>query len=133
MGSYQSQPDNKPTTEVIKNMEVSYEIVSPEFKEQLIATTAEIRDIFVHEPEFVIVEAPKAETTFHLFDVTEEVKEIKVKEVVEFVNITEVDNGVIKHSLEESNSGTAIMGSAKASGETRAKDLEHCAAMHTLP
>lgn len=90
-----------PTTEAIKNMEVSYEIVSPEFKEQLIATTAEIRDIFVHEPEFVIVEAPKAETTFHLFDVTEEVKEIKVKEVVEFVNITEVDNGVIKHSLEE--------------------------------
>lgn len=90
-----------PTTEAIKNIEVSYEIVSPEFKEQLIATTAEIRDIFVHEPEFVIVEAPKAENTFHLFDVTEEVKEIKVKEVVEFVNITEVDNGVIKHSLEE--------------------------------
>lgn len=89
------------TTDAIKNLEVNYEIVDPEHKEQLITTTSQIRDIFVYEPEFVIVESPKAETTFQLFDISEEVKDIKVNQVVEFVNITEVDNGVIKHSLEE--------------------------------
>ncbi len=89
------------TTDAIKNLEVNYEIVDPEHKEQLITTTSQIRDIFVYEPEFVIVESPKAETTFQLFDISEEVKDIKVNQVVEFVNITEVDKGVIKHSLEE--------------------------------
>jgi cell division protein FtsZ len=48
------------------------------------------------------VEEPKVNTDRLIFDLTNEIKDIKVNEAVEFVPVTEVtQNGVIRHSLEE--------------------------------
>jgi cell division protein FtsZ len=91
------------TTFDIKNIEVAYEIVSAKFEEELIKTTSEISEIFVKDPKYVIIEKPIMETEQPLlFDITEEIKAIAVKEPVEFIPFAEVEkNEVIKHSLEE--------------------------------
>jgi len=109
------------TTEAIKNIEFTYEWVSPRKENQFTNTTSEIREIFVKELEFVIVEKEQIMLSFDepvvVNNLVEEVKEenvvyfeltpdlineIKVNEHVEFVPITDVDNkGIVRYSLEE--------------------------------
>ncbi|MGH2664927.1 cell division protein FtsZ [Flavobacterium sp.] len=111
--------DLVPTTELIKNLDVTFEIVSAKSIEanNFYFTSPEVKEIEVVDPQFVVKEQDQIALTFDLpiqkvqetvntdkliFDLTNEIKEIKVNEAVEFVPITEVtQNGVIKHSLEE--------------------------------
>jgi len=45
-----------PTSELIKKIEITYEIVAPFIENQLFATTPEVREIIVINTKFVIVE-----------------------------------------------------------------------------
>jgi cell division protein FtsZ len=114
--------DLVPTSEFLKNLDVTFEIVSPiaGFEDDFF-TTSETKQIKVSEPEFVAKEEltfsfdlpmaneEKAEETirFDLNDVndpsvSELVKQITVNQPVQVVPITEVnENGIIKYSLEE--------------------------------
>jgi cell division protein FtsZ len=105
-----------PTTDSIKNIEVSFELVSPFNENQLLKTTPEIREIFVREPEFVIVEKDQTTLSFDIatnkiieeekpiyFDLTPDLtNEIKVNEPKQVIPMTEVnETGVVRYSLEE--------------------------------
>jgi cell division protein FtsZ len=106
--------------EFIKNLDVTFEIVSPEKPLDFTFTTpvADVTQIKV--TDFVEVKEEQAAFSFDLpiakpevnepfidenkilFELTNETKNIKVNEPVEFVPVTEVnENGVIKYSLEE--------------------------------
>lgn len=106
--------------EFIKNLDVTFEIVSPEKPLDFTFTTpaADVTQIKVND--FVEVKEEQAAFSFDLpiakpevnepfidenkilFELTNETKNIKVNEPVEFVPVTEVnENGVIKYSLEE--------------------------------
>lgn len=109
--------------EFIKNLDVTFEIVSPEQPLDFTFTTpvaqvknvAEIKvtdhievkeeqatfsfDLPIAKPE---INEPFIDENKILFELTSETKNIKVNEPVEFVPVTEVnENGVIKYSLEE--------------------------------
>lgn len=109
--------------EFIKNLDVTFEIVSPEKPLDFTFTTpvaevknvAEIKvtdhievkeeqvtfsfDLPIAKPE---INEPFIDENKILFELTNETKNIKVNEPVEFVPVTEVnENGVIKYSLEE--------------------------------
>lgn len=108
-----------PTTEFINNIEVTYEIVTPSIENELFLTTPEVREIFVKEPEFVIVEKeqvtfsfdlPKEETKETektiLFDLeqpkptaTNDIIVNEPKHVIPFTEISET--GIVKYSLED--------------------------------
>ncbi len=99
--------DLVPTSEFLKNLEVTFEIVSPiaGFEDDFF-TSHETKEIKVSEHEQVSftfdlpVSEQKKEETIR-FDLSE-VNDIKVNEPVQFVPVTEVnENGVIKYSLEE--------------------------------
>jgi cell division protein FtsZ len=106
--------------EFIRNLDVTFEIVSPIKDIDFTFTAPVVNDIKVVEPQVVREEIqnlftfdlpvstpePKAETKITdnkiFFDLTEETKDIKVNEHIEFVPVTELkENGVIKYSLEE--------------------------------
>lgn len=105
--------DLVPTSEFIKNLDVTFEIVSaPSMPEQFQFTT--IDAIKVHEPEtykpeqatfsfdLPILEDKKAPQENALFNLTDETRNIQVKEAVEVVPMTEVNkDGVVRYSLEE--------------------------------
>ncbi|SFA77617.1 cell division protein FtsZ [Flavobacterium swingsii] len=111
--------DLVPTTELIKNLDVTFEVVSSKAIDvnDFYFTSPEVKEIEVIDPQFVVNEPEQITFTFDLpiqkapetvntdrliFDLTNEIKDIKVNEAVEFVPMTEVtQNGVIKHSLEE--------------------------------
>ncbi len=106
-------------SEFIKNIDVTFEIVSPisdidftveapkvaeirEVQQQRVVERQEQTtfsfDLPVAKSEPV---APKEEAPI-LFELTEETREIKVNQPVQFVPVTELsDNGIIKYSLEE--------------------------------
>ncbi len=108
-----------PTTEFIKNLEVTFEIVSPEPSQQFFFTTPEVKEIVVKEPKFVAKEEEQISFSFDLsvpktdtvpavdenkffFELTPETRDIKVNEPVQVVPVTELnENGVIRYSLEE--------------------------------
>ncbi|MFN3757499.1 MAG: cell division protein FtsZ, partial [Flavobacterium sp.] len=103
-----------PTTDTIRNMEVSFEIVDAEGAHHLMRITPEIREIVVRDPEFVIVETSKPTMTYDtprekvqgttlLFELDPvSTNEIKVNEPVQVIPVTEVNKeGVIRYSLEE--------------------------------
>ncbi len=107
-----------PTTDLIKNIDVMYEIVSPYLENQLFATTPEVREIIVKDPEFVIVEKEQVTLSFDLsIDKTVEpekektvlfdldpvaTNEIIVNEPKQVIPLTEVnETGVVRYSLEE--------------------------------
>jgi cell division protein FtsZ len=108
-----------PTSEFIKNIDVTFEIVTPSREVDFFATTPEVKEIMVNEPEFVIVEKQQITLPFEapvvakveetvaehaiLFDLNPAVtNEIMVNEPVQFVPITEQgQSGVIRYSLEE--------------------------------
>ncbi len=108
------------TTEALKNINVTFEIIAPQVKEESVfeitSSPKPIREIEVVEPEFVV--AKEDDLLFSLdmfetkseekkenqiiFNLTDEAKDIVVNEHVEFIPVTEVEkNGIIKHSLEE--------------------------------
>ncbi|MDY0088852.1 MAG: cell division protein FtsZ [Flavobacteriaceae bacterium] len=103
------------TTEVLKNIEVSFEIVSPQAESSLFTITPEIREIIVKEPEFVIVEKEKPLFEVELSEgLQPELKnenpvnievtanDIKVNEPVQVIPVTELnETGVIHYSLED--------------------------------
>ncbi|WP_281297340.1 cell division protein FtsZ [Flavobacterium limnophilum] len=114
-------------TEFIKNLDVTFEIVSPIKDIDFMISepkVADVKDIFVVEPK--IAERPE-QTTFSfdlplfnmpaapepapvakveekkvMFELTDETRNIKVNEPVQFVPVTELtDKGIIRYSLEE--------------------------------
>ena len=103
-----------PTTEFLKNIDVTFEVVAPDVVNNFEIITPQIREIEVVEPEFVkakenefnfslnLFEDKKEENNQIVFDLTDEIKEMEVKEPVNFIPVTEVgQNGIIKYSLED--------------------------------
>lgn len=114
-------------TEFIKNLDVTFEIVSPINDTDFMISepkVADVKDIFVVEPKIVerheqatfsfdlpLFNTPaapkptpvaKVEEKKVMFELTEETRNIKVNEPVQFVPITELtDKGIIRYSLEE--------------------------------
>lgn len=100
----------------IRNLDVTFEIVSPIEDIDFQFTTPEINEIKVAEPKIVAKEEEQITFSFDLplaqpeakeeskilFDLTDTARDIKVNEQIEFVPVTEVDQkGIIKYSLEE--------------------------------
>ncbi|MCW2120541.1 cell division protein FtsZ [Flavobacterium sp. 7A] len=103
-------------SEFIKNLDVTFEIVSPikdiefTFTQPRVATkTVQTRTVERQEQAVFTfdlpIEKPKAvvkEEENVVFELTPETREIKVNEPVQFVPVTELsENGIIKYSLEE--------------------------------
>ncbi|WP_074721530.1 cell division protein FtsZ [Flavobacterium frigoris] len=106
-------------SEFIKNLDVTFEIVSPikdidfTFTSPKVAEVKEVQqpkaierqeqttfsfDLPIHRPEPV----QKVEEDKLLFELTNETRDIKVNQPVQFVPVTEVtDKGIVKYSLEE--------------------------------
>ena len=104
--------------EFIRNLDVTFEIVSPIKDIDFTFTTPAVNEIKVVEPQFIAKEEEQITFSFDLpvakpvenkveeeriiFDLSAETRDIKVNEAVEFVPVTELkENGVIKYSLEE--------------------------------
>ncbi len=117
------------TTEFIKNLDVFFENVSAEFQIKVVAQPViemvkpiqefeiisnSVREIEVIDPEFVVAPLDfnfsldlfdaKIENTQNtvVFELSEETKDIKVNEAVQFFPVTELgEEGIIKYTLEE--------------------------------
>ncbi len=103
--------------EFIRNLDVTFEIVSPIKDIDFQFTTPVVNEIKVVEPQIVAKEEEQITFSFDLpvatpevkveenrilFDLSDETRDIKVNEHVEFVPVTEINqNGVVKYSLEE--------------------------------
>lgn len=104
-----------PTTEFIKNIEVNFEIVSPQIEQEFFFTTPEIKEIVVKEPTVLL---PDNEQITFLFnepliktetpivaktsDFQTDTNHITVNEPIHFMPLTEVtDQGIVRYSLEE--------------------------------
>jgi cell division protein FtsZ len=112
-------------SEFIKNIDVTFEIVSPIKEEEFTFSTPKVEEVkqqFVEQPKAI---EKQEQTSFSfdlpllksepvksepiqekeekiLFELTNETKEIKVNQAVQFVPVTELsDKGVIRYSLEE--------------------------------
>ena len=103
-------------SEFIKNLDVTFEIVSPINDIDFTFTTPEVHAIETAQPKAVQVEEqaalsfdlplfksePVAEENKIVFELTNEINDMHVVDPVVFVPVTEVaENGVIRHSLEE--------------------------------
>ena len=104
--------------EFIRNLDVTFEIVSPIKDIEFQFTNPVVNEIKVNEPKVIAREEEQITFSFDLpiakplenkleeekiiFDLSAETKNIKVNEPIEFVSVTELnENGVIKYSLEE--------------------------------
>ncbi|WP_264566935.1 cell division protein FtsZ [Flavobacterium sp. N3904] len=108
-------------SEFIKNLDVTFEIVSPMKEIDFVVTNPVIQQVREVQSEPIRFEEKQEQTTFSfdlplqkatpahaveepnfLFELTNETKEIKVVQPVQFVPVTELsENGIIKYSLEE--------------------------------
>ena len=105
-------------SEFIKNLDVTFEIVSPINDSEFTFTTPEVKEVKAVQPKIVERQEQTAfsfdlplfkaepvapvEENKVLFELTNETREIKVNEAVQFVPVTELsDRGIIKYSLEE--------------------------------
>ncbi len=108
--------DLVPTSEFIKNLEVTFEIVAPELDVEYYFSAPEVKEIEVVAPRANYIEEEQITFSFDLpiakteapkedrflFQLTDETKNIQVNEPVEFVPMTELnESGIIKYSLEE--------------------------------
>ncbi|RVU91443.1 cell division protein FtsZ [Flavobacterium columnare] len=117
-----SNLDLVPTSEFIKNLNVTFEIVPPKqvVANEFFITSPEAKAMEVVAPEVIsaqepmaftfdlpvarkeMVTPPSATTEKNVFELTDEIKDIKVNQAVQFVSMTEVSqDGIIRHSLEE--------------------------------
>ena len=103
--------------EFIRNLDVTFEIVSPIKDLDFVVSSPEVKQIEVVEPKIYHKEEQaslsfdlplfksepvKKEETKTLFELSNETRDIKVNEPVQFVPVTELtDNGIIRYSLEE--------------------------------
>ena len=101
----------------IKNLDVTFEIVSPIKDLDFVILSSEVKQIEVVEPmiyhkeeqatlsfdlPLFKSEPAKKEETRPLFELSNETRDIKVNESVQFVPVTELsENGIIRYSLEE--------------------------------
>jgi cell division protein FtsZ len=107
-----------PTTEFIKNLDVTFEIISPvKLETEFYFTAPEVKEIFVRDAKVVMDERTAPTFSFDLpiakqnvekeeeraiLDLTNETKNIEVNKPVQVVPITEVNkSGVVRYSLEE--------------------------------
>ena len=104
-------------SEFIKNLDVTFEIVSPitDIDFTISSPVAEVKTVQPkaverHEqttfsfdlPLFKTEPVAQVEQNKVMFELTNETRDIKVNEAVQFVSVTELsDNGIIKYSLEE--------------------------------
>ena len=104
-------------TEFIKNLDVTFEIVSPIKDLDFIVTATKVKQISVVEPKVVGKEEQatfsfdlplfksepiKKEENKILFELSNETRDIKVNDPVQFVPVSELtDGGIIRYSLEE--------------------------------
>src|SRR3970282_2878591 len=102
-------------SEFIKNLDLTFEIVSPINEMEFTVTTPEVKAVqpkiverqeqtaFSFDlPLFKAEPIAPVEENKVLFELTNETREIKVNEAVQFVPVTELsDRGIIKYSLEE--------------------------------
>jgi cell division protein FtsZ len=108
-------------SEFIKNLDVTFEIVSPMKEIDFIVTNPIVEQIREVRPEPIRFEEKQEQVAFSfdlpmskpepvqakedsnfLFELTNETRDIKVVQPVQFVPVTELsDNGIIKYSLEE--------------------------------
>jgi cell division protein FtsZ len=103
--------------EFIRNLDVTFEIVSPIKDLNFVISSPTMKQVEVVEPK-ISPKAEQASFTFDLplfksepvkseenktlFELSNETKNIKVNEPVQFVPVTELtDNGIIRYSLEE--------------------------------
>jgi cell division protein FtsZ len=108
--------DLVPTLEFLKNIEVTFEIVAPELDQEYYFSAPEVNEIEVNSIQPIFeqeeqiafsfdmpiakTETPKSDNI--LFQLTEETKNIFVNEPVQFVPMTELnEGGIVKYSLEE--------------------------------
>ena len=108
--------DLVPTSEFLKNIEVTFEIVAPELDQEYYFSAPEVNEIEVNSIQPIFeqeeqiafsfdmpiakTETPKSDNI--LFQLTEETKNIFVNEPVQFVPMTELnEGGIVKYSLEE--------------------------------
>jgi len=103
----------------IRNLDVTFEIVSPinDIEVDFQFTTPTVNELKVVEPQIIAKEEDQIAFSFDLplvkpeaiedenkiiFDLSDETRDIKVNEQIEFVPVTELnENGIIKYSLEE--------------------------------
>jgi len=101
-----------PTSDFLKNIDVQFEVVTPNTTNEFEIISAGIREIEVIEPEFVKVKAEDFNLSLNLFEekadnqivfnLTEDTKQIEVKDPINVVPVTEFnENGIIKYSLED--------------------------------
>ena len=108
--------DLVPTSEFIKNLDVTFEIVAAELDTEYYFSAPDVKEINVVAPQRVPVEEEQITFSFDLpiakkevikeenslFHLTDETKNIQVNEPVQFVPMTELnESGIIKYSLEE--------------------------------
>ena len=103
--------------EFIRNLDVTFEIVSPIKDLDFVVSSLEVKEIEVVEPK-IYQKEEQATLSFDLplfkseplkneepktvFELSNETKDIKVNEAVQFVPVTELtDNGIIRYTLEE--------------------------------
>ena len=124
--------DLVPTSEFIKNIDVTFEVVSsktineddfyfttPEIEKPLAVTeiAQPVQKILNEEPTLFSFDMP---TQNHeqenklIFELTNEIKDINVNQAIEFVPVAEVQkDGIIKHSLEEYMEAETLLFEAK--------------------
>ena len=107
--------DLVPTTDFLKNIDVTFEMVAAPIQTNFEIITPQIREIEVKEPEFVVAKEDfnfsfdlfesktekKPEQTI-VFDLSQETRAMEVKDPINVVPVTEVNqSGIIKYSLED--------------------------------
>jgi len=108
--------DLVPTSEFLKNLEVTFEIVAPELDQEYYFSAPEVNEIEVNSLQPIFEEEEQITFSFDLpiekketpknedilFQLTEETKNIFVNDPVQFVPMTELnESGIVKYSLEE--------------------------------
>ena len=107
--------DLVPTSELIKNIDVTFEVITSNAAPTFEIITPQIREIEVRDPEFIVVKEQEVGFSLDLFgssqeenentivfELTPETRQMEVKDPINVVPVTEVNqNGIIKYSLED--------------------------------
>ena len=109
--------DLVPTSELIKNIDVIFEVISPSTASSFEIISPQIREIEVKEPEFVVAKGdynfsfdlfetkPIVETNVQntiVFELSEETRAMEVKDPINVIPVTEANqSGIVRYSLED--------------------------------